>query len=235
MVLYNTLMGVAAGLALILVPLLGRKLYRRERIAPEGWSLTFAVLGIILTFLGGLMTVTWPLTANPPINIIFAEPTLVLGLLLLAGAWYLWRQRLVVMALATGTKHEADEAQTTIARVLSPVSWLVLALGLMLLACTLAILRFGFVGGAPAEEPISGLLHDKPWIENTFFGVIYGLSALGALTMPFVVRRPASKLAWLIGISWTVAGVAFLLFSAMNYYTHVGLLVNLLEGKNFEF
>lgn len=235
MILYNTLMGVSAGLALVLVPLLAHKLYRGEKVAPEGWSLTFTILGAILTFLGGLMAVTWPLTANPPINIMFAEPSLVFGLLLLAAAWYLWHQRTVVTALTTGAKKEADEAHATLIRVASPVSWLVFALGLMLLACTLAILRFGFVGGAPEAEPISGLLHNKPWIENTFFGVIYGLSALGALLVPFALRPGSSALRKIIGISWIAAGVAFLIFSAMNYYTHIGLLVNLLEGKDFEF
>jgi len=51
MILYNTLMGVAAGAALILVPVLGRKLLRREPVMHEGrhlpcyWPrLRFAVL-----------------------------------------------------------------------------------------------------------------------------------------------------------------------------------------------
>src|SRR5688500_20225075 len=208
MILYNTLMGVAAGLALILVSVLARKLYRRERIAPEGWSLTVTVLGAILTFLGGLMAVTWPLSVNQPSTLAVAEPCLVLGLLPLAAAWYLWHQRTVFVTLATGAKREADEAQVTIIRVLTPVSWLIFALGLLLLACTFAIFRFTLVGSAPEAEPITGLLHDYPWIENTFFGVIYGLSALGALLVPFALQ-PASKLRRVIGICWLIAGILF--------------------------
>jgi uncharacterized membrane protein len=234
MILYNTLMGVAAGLALILVPVLARKLYRRQRIAPEGWSLTFTILGILLTFLGGLMTVTWPLNVNQPINIAFGEPTLVLGLLLLTGAWYLWSQRAVVSTLATGSKKESDEAWATLMRVLSPVSWVVFALGMILLACTIAIVRFTLVGAAPPFEPITGRLNEWPWIENTFFAVMYGLSALGALLFPFALKADAFMLRRIMGISWVIAGVLFLLFSVMNYYTHIGLLVNSLQGKNFK-
>jgi hypothetical protein len=38
-------MSVAAGVALLLLVALGRQLYLRRTIAPEGWSLAFGVLG----------------------------------------------------------------------------------------------------------------------------------------------------------------------------------------------
>lgn len=229
MILYNTLIGVAAGLALILVPLLARKLYRREAVSAEGWSLTFAVLGAILTLLGGLIATTWPLTANPPINIMFGEPTLVLGLLLLAAAFFMWQRREVI-ASVSGSGRAAQDARTYIVRTLAPISWVLFALGLILLACTIATVRFNLVGSAPAAEPITGLLHDYPIVENTFFAILYGLSAVAMLLVPFAVRKPASNLPLIIGRCMVVAGVAFLLFSAMNYYTHIGLLLNLQRG-----
>lgn len=223
MILYNTLMGVAAGLALILVPVLVQSLMQRKPVAAEGWALTFGILGTILTFLSAAMAVTWPLTANPPINIIFSEPNLVLGLLLLAAAFYLWRQKDKKLDFAA------------LANVLKPVSWLVGALGLVLLACTLAILRFNLVGSAPAQEPITGLLHDYPIVENTFFAVLYGLSAIGTLLAPVVAYKPQSKWVRVAGICMVAAGVLFLLFSVMNYYTHVGLLVNLQNNTNIPY
>lgn len=235
MILYNTLMGVAAGLALILVPVLARRLHRRQPVAPEGWSLAFGILGIVLTFLGGLMTTTWPLTANPPINIAFAEPSFFLGLLLLAASFFLWKRRDSLDLLHSENTKHADSAYGSLQRVLSPISWVLFALGLILLACTLAIFRFMLVGAAPELEPITGLLHNHPAIENTFFGVIYGLSAVGALLAPWAVRDLGSPAARVMGVCWTIAGVCFLLFSAMNYYTHIGMLVNMLEGKNYEF
>jgi hypothetical protein len=226
-ILYNTLMGVAAGTAMLMVPILARKLHRRESIAPEGWALTFGILGVILTFLGGHMTVTWPLNANPPINIMFGEPTLILGLLLLAAALFMWRRPDAFLDLK-------DEAFNRLIRVLTPVSWLVFVLGLILLSCTVAVFRFGFVGAAPAEEPISGLLHDYPWVENTFIGLLYALGAVGPLLAPFALRNLGSRVAQVAGWSMAVSGAAFLLFSVMNYYTHIGLLVNMLQKESFK-
>lgn len=233
MILYNTLMGVAAGLALILVPLLGRKLYRREKIAPEGWAMSFGILGVILTLLGGLMTTTWPLTVNPPINIVFGEPNLFLGLLLIASALFLWQRRELFVQL--GESKSAEEAFTYIKKVCTPVSWVIFGLGLVLLSSTLAILRFTLVGSAPAAEPISGLLHDYPLAENTFFVILYGLSAVGALFAPFALDKKHTRVRKLMAACWISAGILFLLFSAMNYYTHVGLLVNLLQGTNYRY
>jgi hypothetical protein len=235
MILYNTLMGVCAGLALILVPMLARKLYTRQAVSAEGWALTFGIIGLPLTFLSALMATTWPLTANPPINIIFAEPSLVLGVLLLGASVYLWRSRDTIAALGDGNKKAADAAEVQLTRTLAPVSWIVFALGLMLAACTAAIFRFMLVGGAPEQEPITGLLYDKPEIENTFFGIIYGLAALGALAAPFALRARNSIYVKVMFWAWMISGVTFLLFSVMNYYTHTGMLVNLLQGKDYEF
>jgi hypothetical protein len=226
MIMYNTLMGVAAGSAQLLVAALADRLRRREPIAPEGWALSFAVLGVILTVLGGAMTVTWPLTVNPPINVMFGEPSLVLGLLLLAAAAFMWAHPDAFDA--------GDEAVARLVRVMMPVAWLVFVLGLMLLSCTVAIFRFGFVGAAPAEEPISGLLHGYPQAENTFVGLLYAVSTVGPLLAPFAVRDPGGRVAQVAGWSMGVGGAAWLLFSVMNYYTHIGLLVNLLQKTRFE-
>jgi uncharacterized membrane protein len=234
MILYNTLMGICAGLSLILVPVLGRALYRRQTISVTGWSLTFGVLGTVLAILGGLMATTWPLTANPPINIAFGEPNFLLGLLMLAGAVLLWRNKESLNTLSDGKGAAAELAQVRLTRALVPLSYIVGALGLVLLAITLAMLRFNLVGAAPEAEPITGLLHNHPVVENTFFVILYGLSALGALLAPFALRkhRPYFKI---MCIAWLIAGILFLLFSAMNYYTHIGLLVNLGQGTNYRY
>jgi hypothetical protein len=126
------------------------------------------------------------------------------------------------------------EAFNRLIRVLTPVSWLVFVQGLILLSCTLAVFRFGFVGAAPAEEPISGLLHDHPWVENTFIGLLYALSAAGTLLAPFALRNLGSRVAQVAGWSMAVSGAVLLLFSVMNYYTHIGLLVNMLQKKSFK-
>jgi uncharacterized membrane protein len=231
MILYNTLMGISAGLALILVPRLMRKLYLRQRISPEGWSLALGIVGFIMALLGALMATTWPLHVNPPINIAFAEPTFILGLLSLAASFYLWQKRDVIKAISD--QKAGGEAELELKRTLTPVSWIVLGLGLMLTAITLAILRFQLVGGAPPQEPITGLLSDHPAIENTFFAILYGLSAIGALLTPWAVRNFGGKAARIAGICWTIAGIVFLLFSAMNYYTHIGLQWNINHDTHY--
>ncbi|MCK6556351.1 DUF981 domain-containing protein [Candidatus Binatia bacterium] len=219
MILYNTLIGVTAGAALVLVPILGAKLRRGHRVEPEGWALSFGVLGIILTFLSGMMTVTWPLHAKPQVNIIFGEPTLFLGVLLLAAALFMWTH-------PEAFRDRSDVALDRLTGVLRPVSWLVFSLGLILLACTVAVFRFSAIGAAPAQEPISGIFHDYPWVENTLVGSLYALSAVGPLLAPVAVRDLGSPVARMGGWCLVVSGVAILLYSALNYYTHIGLLVN---------
>ncbi|OJF13749.1 DUF981 family protein [Couchioplanes caeruleus] len=224
LIMFNTTMGVAAGLALMLVPrfcavMRGDRpplLLVNRKPAGGGWAATFGVLGAILTGLGFVMTVWHPLApAKDYIDTIFGEPSLILGVLLLAAAWYLAR---------TGDPLDPERLRTA----LSPASWVVFWLGIVLAWCAAAIARFDVVSSAPAEEPITGLLHDWPMIENLFFAVVlYGLAAVGCLAFPFAIR-PNSRIAWLLMYwAWTVSGVAFALFSAMNFYTHTGLLINL--------
>lgn len=218
MILYNTVMGVAAGMALVLVPVLVRKVARRESIAAEGWALSFGVLGVVLSVLGGLMAVTWPLSAKDQVNILFGEPTFFLGLLLLAAALYMWRR-------AASFSDLDDAALDRLERVATPVSWLVFALGLILLACTIAIFRFTAIGAAPAEEPIMGRFSEDAWVENTLVGLLYALSAAGTLLAPWALRDLGGRVAKAAGTCMVAGGVVLVLYSAMNYYTHIGLLV----------
>jgi hypothetical protein len=234
MIIYNTVMGVAAGLALIMVPLLARNLYMRKSVSGEGWALSFGVLGFILALLGGLMSTTHPLFVNPPINIVFGEPTFFLGLLLLAAAIFLWARRDVIADVGSSNKKVSDDAYMYIKKVAAPVSWVVFGLGLILLSCTLAILRFELVGGAPPIEPITGNLSGHPAVENTFFVLLYGLPAIGCLLVPRAVRNLAGKAGRIVLWTFMISGVAFLLFGAMNYYTHVGLQINQQRGTNYK-
>jgi len=157
----------------------------------------------------------------------------VLGALLLAASFLLWTQRVAIAGL--GEKGPARvAAELRLGRTLAPITWVTFGLGLVLAALTAAIVRFGFVGGAPPIEPISGLLSNHPAVENTFFAVLYGLSAIGALLAPFALRKRGSLWA-IVRTVWMVAGVIFLLFSAMNYYTHIGLLYSSQHGTHYRY
>jgi uncharacterized membrane protein len=215
-ILYNTVVGVASGLALCLVPALGRRIARGTPSSAEGWALAFGVLGLAAGILGGLITVTWPITAKPQANILFGEPTLLLGLLLLAAAAYLWRH-------PDCLDPADDDGRRRLQAVLGPVSWVVFGLGLILLSCSIAVFQFSAIGAAPPTEPISGSL--PAGVENAFFGVLYLVTAAGTLLAPWAVRDLRGAIAQVAGWCLMVAGVVLTLYSAMNYYTHIGDLV----------
>lgn len=234
LIMFNTLMGVCAGVALLLVPrfwatVRGERppllLLGSQPVSTSGWAASFGILGVVLTSLGFVTTVWHPSApAKDYIDTIFGEPTLLLGVILLAAAWYL------------GRRPEGEELDAaTLRAVLTPVSWVVFWLGVILVWCTLAIIRFNVVGSAPREEPITGLLHDWPMVENLFFALLlYAPAAIGCLLFPAAVRG-RSRAAWLVLYwCWTIAGLGFALFSAMNFYTHTGMLINMgTEGTDY--
>lgn len=221
MILYNTSMGVAAGLAMLTVVRFWTQVRasetpdRSQEVAD--YAPTFLVLGVILTGLGGAMATTHPLTANPPVNLVFGEPCLWLGVLLIGAGLHVHRRR----HLSTGAF-----------RAVSPI---VFAVGLILVSCAAAILRFTLIGAAPAAEPITGLLNDYPLVENSFFVTLYALSAAGSLAFPWLVSARADAAWKVVRWSWSIAGLGFLLFSVLNFYTHVGLMVNLDRPADFRF
>jgi hypothetical protein len=61
---------------------------------------------------------------------------------------------------------------------------------------------------------------------------LFALVGIGAVLFPFVVNsfKRAETLVTLpvkiTGIVWAVTGVVFILFGAMNFFTHIGLIVN---------
>src|SRR5690625_7231213 len=89
---YNTVMAVAAGVALVGLVLFARELLKDPvAVNTDGWALNFGVLGLILFPTGLHMTLTWPLAAGgfPFDNIIFGETSLALSVFLLAVELYL--------------------------------------------------------------------------------------------------------------------------------------------------
>jgi hypothetical protein len=231
MIMYNTLIGAAAGTALILVPRYWAAIRGehvplrlvRDPLDHAGWAAAFGVLGLILTSLGLTMTITHPLAeAKPYIDTIFGEPALLLGVLLLGAAWRISRS----------TEPPVDRER--LAAMLAPAGIIVFVLGLVLTWCTLAILRFDAISSAPADEPITGLMHHYPAIENTFFAlVLYGPAALGCLLFPFAARPGHHRLWLTLYWAFTISGAGFVFFSAMNFYTHTGMVMNLTDGTTY--
>jgi uncharacterized membrane protein len=218
--MYNTVMGVAAGAGLVLVVLLGRKLIRKESVVPDAWALAFGVLGTILTLTGLHMTLTWPVASlSPSANIYFGEPVLFFGVLLLAAAFFMWRRfgGAVTDDGGVSTKYLVD--------ILKPISLIVGIFGLPMIGLAIAGVDYALFA-APPMEPISGELADHPLVESMFISALYLLVGVGQLLLPLGVHKFDLRILRVVGIVWFIAGVIWIAFSSMNYYTHVGLIQN---------
>ncbi|MFF2407164.1 DUF981 domain-containing protein [Streptomyces sp. NPDC058092] len=216
---YNTIMAVAAGAGLLLVVALGRLLLAPDRtIIPEGWVLAFGAVGFTLVTTGLHMTLTWPLAGQgfPFDNIIFGEPALAFGVFLLAASCYLWKR---------GAELNSADRIVHTARVASPISVFVFGLGLACFGIAAAGWKYTLFA-APPEEPISGEFAKWPILEASFMSGLYVLVGIGALLFPFALRRPRSWLSPVIGVVWGLAGLVFLFFGGLNYFTHIGLIIN---------
>ncbi|RMI47233.1 DUF981 family protein [Actinomadura harenae] len=218
---YNTIMAVAAGAGLLLVVGLGRRLLHPEgRVETSGWALAFGGLGLILTLTGLHMTLTWPLAGQgfPFDNVIFGEPSLAFGVLLLMASLFLWKRGEVLDEAGPGRVG-------LVSRLSGPTSIFVFGMGLACFGIAAAGWKYQLFA-APPQEPISGKFADQKWLEATFISGLYVLVGIGAVLFPFALRTPSGWIVKVIGIVWAVSGVLFLLFGALNYFTHIGLIIN---------
>ncbi|HEX5535465.1 MAG TPA: DUF981 family protein [Actinomycetales bacterium] len=231
---YNTIMAVAVGAGLIGLVLLGRELlHAPEEVSTDGWGLAFGALGLILFVTGLHMTLTWPLAAGgfPFDNIIFGETSLAFGVLLLASAVYLWRRGHLITEVTTDAQGRVTNPVRTIARAAWPISIFIAGIGLGLFGIAAAGVRYQLFA-APPQEPISGAFADYPIIEAIFMSGLIALVGVGAVLFPFAVRalatpdRRRTVLIPVIGWVWGIAGVVLGLFGALNYFTHIGLIIN---------
>ena len=233
---YNTLMAIPAGLALVMLALMGRRLARGEAVHRHAWAAAFAGLGFILTVLGAHMTLTWPLSGPTAFdNIAFGEPSLALGVILLVGSVLLGADRFWRESPDARVSDELTAGSwPRLATLLQPLSWFGAAMGLALIATAFVGPFFG-PWEAPPQEPISGEFADMPWLENTFIALMYAGIGVGALLVPFALAprslEKARGLLRTIGTLFAITGTIWVLFGAMNYYTHMGLTINTYEQQ----
>ena len=224
MVVYNEIVAITAGAGLLGFAWFLADLIRNKRIESEGWAGFFAVTGSLLLVLGIHTTVTWPFGGDgfEYANIAFGQPAAGFGALLLFAGVYLWRHK----TLFAG---DVEVAKTTALAALRPISIFVGALGLAMAVLAITFVRFQ-LGAAPPEEPISGRFGHLPILEALFLGGLWGVVAVGALlfAVALLTDRP-QLLRWAVR-AWIVGGVVFLLFGAMNFYTHIGMYDNIANG-----
>ena len=231
---YNTLMAIPAGLALVMIVVMSRRLVRGQTVDRHAYAATYGGLGFILTLLGAHMTLTWPLSGPTAFdNIAFGEPSLALGVILLVGAALLGFDRFWRTPSGDAPATLTIDSYPRLARLLQPLSWFGAAMGLALISTAFIGPFFG-PWEAPPQEPISGEFADVPWLENYFIAAIYAGIGVGALLIPFALARPlekARRLLKTVGVLFAVTGTIWVLFGAMNYYTHMGLTINTYEQQ----
>ncbi len=221
---YNTIMSLAAGAVLLSLSKMMKNLRNNTKINPRGLALNLGVLGLILFTTGLHMTLTWPLAPDFPFdNIVFGEPSLALGSISLAMSFYFWSQHNPLEA--------DDQPLVTISQTMRHFKYILYGIGLALIAIGFAGVTFQLFA-APPQEPITGLLADYPMVEAVFISLLWALTGVAALLMPSVLddfsqsrlketTKVKATLTLMKGTGWV-----FLLFGAINYFTHIGLVVN---------
>ena len=71
----------------------------------------------------------------------------------------------------------------------------------------------------------------SPYLYVAPFFILFALVGLGAVLFPFMLNGFSSHanpgaVQVIVGIAWGLAGIVFLLFGALNFFTHIGLIVN---------
>jgi hypothetical protein len=223
-VVYNELVAVTAGAGLLGFASFLLSLIRNKPIDSEAWASFFGVTGLLLLVTGLHTTLTWPFGGDgfEYANIAFGQPAAAFGALLLFAAVYLWRHRL----LFDGDVEPANKAALA---AMKPAGIFVGALGLGMAVLAIAFVRYQ-LGAAPPEEPISGRFGHLPILEALFLGGLWGVVAVGALLFAIALWTDRPQLLQWAVWAWVIGGVVFLLFGAMNFYTHIGMYDNIAHG-----
>lgn len=224
---YNTIMCVAVGAALCSIAVIGKNSWNKENIEPKGWALNLGVLGLILFLTGLHMTLTWPLAKYFPFdNIVFGEPSLAFGTLLLAFSFFFWKE--------SARLKSAENPLMEISSIGRHFKFFFYGLGLAMIAIGVAGVKYELFS-APPEEPVSGQFAEYPLVEAIFISGLWALVGIASLLIPAVFERfTHGKMAstGLVKTSYVLLyglGIVFLLFGAFNYFSHIGLIVNTMK------
>jgi len=224
-------MSITIGVGLLLIVRFMKHLKRSKIGQLEGWSIGFAIPGFILTITGAHMSLKSPLYKIDFLynNIIFGELSLAFGVLLLAVSILLWRKANVF------AKNNVDYIDSmSISRILmkeapillKPLTYFTFALGLALLSIAIASIRLQLFTTLN-DDLITSSFTKYPLVEGLFISGFYAITGIGAILLPFTLKQYAKPSIFKIMITcWKIAGIAFILFGMLNYFTHIGLIVH---------
>lgn len=224
---YNTIMCVAVGAALCSLAVIGKNIMQNKHIEPKGWALNLGMLGFILFLTGLHMTLTWPLAKYFPYdNIVFGEPSLAFGILLLAFSFYFWQDSKLLKA--------AENVLIPIGQIGRQFKYFIYGMGLALIAIAIAGVKYRLFA-APPEEPVSGQFAEYPLVEAIFISGLWALTGIAALLIPSVFNNFAEgriNKTIVFKLSYSLIyglGIIFILFGAFNYFSHIGLIVHTMK------
>jgi uncharacterized membrane protein len=234
--IYNTIMAVAAGLALVLLVVMASGIARGRWIVREAWASVFIALGAVLAVTGGVMTLTWPLKSPVQFdNVVFGEPCFALGVMLLVGGYLLGSSRFWaadsdgLAGLAVAPSGGVRDLWLRLSALVQPLSWFAGAMGLGLFGIAAAGFYYKLFA-APPTEPLSGRFSNHPMIEASFISTLYRLTGIGCVLLPIALIRRGElrqdRMWRVIAVCWGIAGPIWIAFGALNYFTHIGLVVN---------
>jgi len=224
LILSNTVMGFAAGVALILLVVFASRASGLSHTSRRAWAWTFGALGSILSVIGVHTTVAWPLLGAA--NLIFGEPSVVFGFLLLATAAII--HQTPVKGTDETKMHSGDSSLSGVRGIpekllvaLRPVAYVGAFAGPMLTLLAVGGAAFGeIVFRPPPNEFPTGIIAGTG-IESVYFIVNYGLLGLGAMLLPLGLHnrywlKPAAYL-------FVVSGILLLIVTYASFMGHVSL------------
>jgi uncharacterized membrane protein len=235
LILYNTLMGLAASVALLLMVPFARYGSTAPPSVRNAWAWTFAGLGGLLAVLGIHVSIAWPLLGAA--NIIFGEPSLLFGVLLLVAAAIIARTPIedadeditdVTVSERGDSRGELwrhhwrfKELPTELMVALRPVAYVGALGGVMVLLVGTAGAAFGtIVFRPPAAEWPTGLVAGTG-LEIVYMVGTYLALGLGAVLLPVGLHRP--KRLPLAGGLLTLGGVLLLFITLISFVGHVSM------------
>jgi len=222
-------MGLAASAALLLLvafPYFGA---RAPFTVRRAWAATFGALGGLLVILGLHLNFVWPLPGVA--NIVFGEPSLLFGVLLVTAAVIIHRTPVddAAEAVESGDRsgdgwralRDDVELPSELAVALRPVSYVGALAGVMTILLGWATAAFAeIVFRAPSMEWPTGLIAGTG-IEVVYMTGTYTILGLGAIALPFGLHNP-SRLRT-AGNLLTAAAVLLLFITLISFIGHVTL------------
>ncbi len=222
MITFTSIMGLAAGVGLILLPMMMFQLYRNRIQSFDGWALNFGGLALTLLIFGGYMSLTWPLKDPEKFkNFMFGELTFLMGILLLITAIFLWKRGDTIL-------EKREQAVDYLFQVAQPLSVFVFAVGLALLMNSIGAIQYKVFSFAPPQEPILGTW-PRPLV-NFILCSLYVIPTIGCLlTLPAVYMK-SHKLMKIACSTWLITGIGWLIVATVVYYTHIAMDFNFRAG-----